>query len=403
MKKSETSKMAFKCLMIAVLLVLLCSCFSFDIGDWPSRFVYPHNEPSANLCGAVGGFCAYYLMYYIGPGAFVILISGICFLVAKLAHLKISQPLLRTLGLALLMVAVSSSFYCLWPSWKYSFPIGSGGLIGTGATHFLKSHFASFGTFILITATWIVGIVLLADSFVLAVLRGFGFAVRKTAGVVAPAWLAAKQQSETLAEIWQKLHARQKPAPPTSNVPYPAVDIDTKDRVEIEGIKRSKKRLEDADLVIFMLDASSALTDRDKDIYNAIKDKKNIVVANKADLARKLALSEAAECLERDEVLEVSALKKTGLESLEDAIGETLLSGEVGTPEGTVITNLRHKECLEKAESALSRAIQDAQGKHYELIASDVNGAIHSLGLIIGESIEDDILDRIFSQFCIGK
>ena len=179
--------------------------------------------------------------------------------------------------------------------------------------------------------------------------------------------------------------------------------IDTKDRVEIEGIKRSKKRLEDADLVIFMLDASSALTDRDKDIYNAIKDKKNIVVANKADLARKLALSEAAECLERDEVLEVSALKKTGLESLEDAIGETLLSGEVGTPEGTVITNLRHKECLEKAESALSRAIQDAQGKHYELIASDVNGAIHSLGLIIGESIEDDILDRIFSQFCIGK
>ena len=179
--------------------------------------------------------------------------------------------------------------------------------------------------------------------------------------------------------------------------------IDTKDRVELEGIKRSKKRLQEADLVIFMLDASESLTDRDEYIYSAIKDTPSIIVMNKVDLKRKLFVEEVEKYLDRRDLIMVSALKKTGLEDLEDAIAGELFSGPGGMPEGAVVTNLRHKECLEKAETALERAYQEALENNYELVSSDVNIAIHSLGLIIGESIEDDILDRIFSQFCIGK
>jgi hypothetical protein len=82
------ARTALACFGIGVCLVLLCSCLSFDIGDWPSKFAFPHNAPPANWCGSIGAFCAYYLLYYIGPGMFVILVSAICFLVAKIGFLE---------------------------------------------------------------------------------------------------------------------------------------------------------------------------------------------------------------------------------------------------------------------------------------------------------------------------
>jgi len=208
---SPGARTALRCLGIGVCLVLLCSCVSFDIGDWPSRFVYPHNEPSANWCGSIGAFCAYYLAYYIGPGAFILLASAICFLVAKLVHRPMSQPVLRAVGLGLVTVAASMSFHCLWPDRLFDFPTGSGGVLGIAAAQFLRSHFASLGTFILLAATWIVGAILLADDLVLIVLRGLGLGAGKMLGVAVPAWSAAKQHSQAINEIWQKLSAKQKP------------------------------------------------------------------------------------------------------------------------------------------------------------------------------------------------
>ncbi len=205
---------ALMCLGIGVCLVVLCSCLSFDIGDWPSRFVYPRNTPPANWCGTAGAFCAYYLLYYIGPGVFVILVSGICFLVAKLAHKPTNQPILRAIGLGLITVAVSMSVQCLWPYRFFGFPMGSGGVLGIGAAQFLRIHFASLGTFILVAATWIVGFLLLADTFVLVLLGWFGFGLRKIIGVVVPAWSATKRSTivgQGLNDIWQKLSVRQKP------------------------------------------------------------------------------------------------------------------------------------------------------------------------------------------------
>jgi len=147
-------------------------------------------------------------MYYIGPGVFVILVSAICFLVARLAHWSIGEPVLRAVGLGLLTVAASSSFYCLWPYKIYSFTIGSGGVIGVGAVEFLRGHFALLGTFILIAATWIVGTILLADTFLLMIFGWLSFAFGKIAGMALPVWSAARQRSEVLSEIWRRLSVR---------------------------------------------------------------------------------------------------------------------------------------------------------------------------------------------------
>ncbi|MHC4074858.1 MAG: FtsK/SpoIIIE family DNA translocase [Planctomycetota bacterium] len=210
MKKRNSYKTAVDFLGITSLFVLFAGCLSFNIADWPSSYVYPHNEPTANLCGPIGAFCAYYLMYYIGPGIFVILASGICFLFARLINRPISQPLLRGVGVLLLTIATSSSFYCLWPHRIYAFPTGSGGLIGIAVTYFLHSHFAALGTFMLIASTWIVGMVLLADTFVLLMLRLLCRGFINSTALAAPAWSAAREPSRALGAIWKKLSQKQK-------------------------------------------------------------------------------------------------------------------------------------------------------------------------------------------------
>ena len=200
---------AAECLVIAVLFLLFCSCVSFNIGDWPSSYVYPHNKPAANVCGWTGAFCAYYLLYFIGPGVYVLLVSGIWFFTAKLVGRSVGQAWLRVVGVLLLTAAASSSFYSLWPYQVYGFPMGSGGLIGVGATEFLRSYFALLGTIILLACTWLVGVVLVADSIVLAVVRWLWAVVLKALWAVWPVWSATKRRSAVLATIWRKLSVRQ--------------------------------------------------------------------------------------------------------------------------------------------------------------------------------------------------
>jgi S-DNA-T family DNA segregation ATPase FtsK/SpoIIIE len=149
------------------------------------------------------------MMYYIGPGVFILLISGVCFLGIKLGGGKISQPVFRFIGLGFLVVAGSSSYYCLWPDKFFRFPVGSGGLLGVGTTYFLRDHFALLGTFILIAAIWVVGSVLLADHLVRVILHSLSVFMRNSAGLFVPAWRVAKERSSVLGEIWQKLSARQ--------------------------------------------------------------------------------------------------------------------------------------------------------------------------------------------------
>ncbi len=180
--------------------------------------------------------------------------------------------------------------------------------------------------------------------------------------------------------------------------------IETTDRVEMEGIRRSKEKLEAADAVIFMLDLSCPLSDKDDGIFAAVKSKRTVVAANKSDLAAAWDVKEAGIRFGGQGIIKVSALKCTGLIELEEALSKALLGEDTAGPEGPVITNLRHKETLERASECLERSLS-ASGSDYnaELLANDLNAAVHFLGLITGESVEDGVLDRIFSQFCVGK
>ncbi len=216
--KSETPRFGIKtallCIGVGACLIILCSCLSFDIGDWPSKFVSPNNIPPANWCGSVGAYCAYYLLYYIGPGVFAILVTLIFLLIARLVRRQIGQPILRMVGLGLITVAVSMSFQCIWPYKFFGFPMGSGGVLGIGAAQFMRNNFAALGTFILVSAIWIVGIILLADDFILVILRTFDFGFKKISYAAVPAWSATKQSAiigQGLNDIWQKLSTKQKP------------------------------------------------------------------------------------------------------------------------------------------------------------------------------------------------
>jgi len=240
--EKRSIKIAVQCILIALLLVLLCSCVSFRIGDWPSKFVYPHNETPANLCGHWGAFLAYYLLYYIGPGIFVMLISTVAFLIMSLSRKSLGQPVLRTIGLFLVTIAASASYYCLWPQAIFSFPIGSGGILGVGATVFLRSHFGLLGTFILLSATWIVGIILLADVVMMQVLSWLSFGLIKTAHIAGPAISAARQRSEVLSEIWQKLNTKQQ------KLAHPAgMDFDLDSQIETSIGKDYNDNIEPGD------------------------------------------------------------------------------------------------------------------------------------------------------------
>jgi S-DNA-T family DNA segregation ATPase FtsK/SpoIIIE len=209
-------KTAIEVFLLGGCAFLFCSCLSFDISDAPSEYAWPHNEPTANWCGILGAFFAYYLMYYIGPGVLVALAASAWALCANLSGKEITQPVLRAVGLFLVMAALSASWYLLWPRATFGpygggvFPVGAGGVLGIGVGSFLKGHFAVLGTSIVIVSTWVVGAVLLADVVVLA---AFGWLVRTAArslSLAVPAWSAARQRSRQLGEIWQRLSIRQK-------------------------------------------------------------------------------------------------------------------------------------------------------------------------------------------------
>ncbi len=206
----EHAKLALHCLGLLACVGLLFSCLSFNIADWPSAFHRPHNQPDANWCGSVGAFAAYYLLYYLGPGVFALIVCTGLYLVRMLMKSPIDQVPFRSIGLALLVAAISSTYYALWPHGAFPFPIGSGGVLGVTLMTVLRDHFASLGTFILVTAVWVVSLLLLADDLMVAIPLWIGMAMARLLGILSPAWSAAREQSEALGEIWQRLSVRQK-------------------------------------------------------------------------------------------------------------------------------------------------------------------------------------------------
>ena len=171
------------------------------------------------------------------------------------------------------------------------------------------------------------------------------------------------------------------------------------DLVEQEGVRRSLAAIGSADIVLVVLDGSLPLTAEDQRVLEEVRDKNAIAVINKSDLAREL------DPLERP-VVQVSLSCRTGagLDELRRAISDSVKQGAAGLREHAWAVNQRHKTALEQTKDSLDRSLSSVRtGLSPEFFAVDLRDALDSLGLIIGATYTDDILERIFNDFCIGK
>jgi len=171
-----------------------------------------------------------------------------------------------------------------------------------------------------------------------------------------------------------------------------------------EAVKRSRRALKEADLVLLVLDASKKLTSQDLAISRSVSGRTAFVVLNKQDLPAKITIEQAARLSPGKKVLKISALRGEGLERLEQEIADYIWGGKSASGAEVLVTNIRHREALEKAQVFLKRAIKATEASRgAEIVALEIKEAQASLGEIIGKISCEDILDRIFSQFCIGK
>lgn len=178
-----------------------------------------------------------------------------------------------------------------------------------------------------------------------------------------------------------------------------------KDLIEQEGIKRAKERIEEADLIILVLDGSIELEKEDIEIFEEVKGKKKVVCVNKKDLPLKLSIEDLKKRFQGDSIVFTSALKNEGIDELKDAIYFTIIKRGVRvSTEHLMITNIRHKEILSNIKENLQNGIEGLdEGRSLELIAFEIRLALEALSEMVGETTTEEILNRIFEQFCIGK
>jgi len=186
-------------------------------------------------------------------------------------------------------------------------------------------------------------------------------------------------------------------------VPFLLVDtagiIHSKDVVESLGVERSRRAVEQADLVLLVLDISETLTDADRDIIALIGDRPALVAANKSDLRQEAQIDGLPW-----EVVRTSALTGDGLSELEARMVNLALGGDVVTCDALMVANPRHKAALERAEKSLVQALDGvASGLPDDFITIDLTAALNCLGEITGETVHEELLEAIFSNFCVGK
>ena len=177
----------------------------------------------------------------------------------------------------------------------------------------------------------------------------------------------------------------------------------TEDIVENIGVEKSKKFIENADLVLLVLDASRELESEDREVIQEIQNnnKKTIVLLNKIDLERKIELDEFG----LENILEISAKDNIGIEDMEERIYSYIVEEKVeDSSEKLIITNIRHKTALEKTKDAIRNIFETIDaGMPMDLISVDLKEALDSLSEITGEISSEDILDHVFGNFCVGK
>lgn len=191
-------------------------------------------------------------------------------------------------------------------------------------------------------------------------------------------------------------------------VPLKLIDTagirETEDIIERIGVERSRQALSDADLVLLVFNQSEPLTIEDKALIEATNQHRRIVILNKMDLPNKLDLTELETVVEPDSIVKTSILSKSGIDILEKKIADLFFTGQTGERDATYVSNVRHIALLNDAEAALDEVISGVEaGMPVDLVQIDMTRCWDLLGEITGDSVQDELLTQLFSQFCLGK
>ena len=178
---------------------------------------------------------------------------------------------------------------------------------------------------------------------------------------------------------------------------------DTEDVVEKIGVSRAMEEAKKADLIIYVVDGSRELDENDYQIMDFIKERKSVVLLNKSDLESVVSADEV-EKRSGHKVIGISAKEETGIDLLEEEIKSLFYEGEIDFNDQVMITNVRHVKALKDAFESMSMVENSIEnGMPEDFYSIDLMDAYEKLGLIVGESVEDDLVNEIFSKFCMGK
>ncbi len=191
-------------------------------------------------------------------------------------------------------------------------------------------------------------------------------------------------------------------------VPLKLIDTagirETEDVVEKIGVERSRKALAEAELILLVLNQSEGLTQEDKQLLELTAGSRRIILLNKTDLEPKLAPAELVQYAADEPIFSVSVLTNEGLDQLEQAIADLFFGGKTTDKDASYLSNTRHIALLENAVQSLSEVIQGIEaGMPVDLVQIDMTRCWDYLGEVVGDSVQDELITQLFSQFCLGK
>ncbi|MFH1097867.1 MAG: tRNA uridine-5-carboxymethylaminomethyl(34) synthesis GTPase MnmE [Candidatus Desantisbacteria bacterium] len=193
-----------------------------------------------------------------------------------------------------------------------------------------------------------------------------------------------------------------------SGIPLKIADTaglrETIDIIEKEGVSRAWKAIEGAAVILLVLDASCSLTQEDMLIIERLKEQTCVVVLNKCDMEEVIGIAQLEQLFPDKPIVHISAINGQGMDGLRDAIKGLLLNGQINISEGVMVSNVRHIDALKKALSAILRAKNTFNNNpSMDLVAVDLHDALLCLNILVGEITTEDVLDAVFSRFCVGK
>ena len=179
---------------------------------------------------------------------------------------------------------------------------------------------------------------------------------------------------------------------------------ETEDIVERIGVERSRQVLKEADLILFVLNYGEELTDEDEQLLHAISDMNVITIVNKMDLEQKLDVDRVKQLAGDHPVVTTALIREEGIDQLENAISNTFFEGDLDAGDMTYVSNVRHVQLLKQAKQALEDAQNGmAMGVPLDVVQIDVTRTWEILGEIVGDTVNESLIDQLFSQFCLGK